>query len=170
MERHGNLFEDIASVGNLLAAERAAFHGKRRRPAPVGFRYDLEPNFFELHDELQSGTYQLGAYRAFGIHDPKKRLISAAPYRNRVVHHAVSRVAEPIFDRSFISDSCANRIGKGTHKVLDRATEFCHRWGLRSRLLQGMVFTRLLRPIGTTTEGISDVEDLILIGATHGKI
>jgi retron-type reverse transcriptase len=128
MKRHGNLFERIASFENLLAAERAAYRGKRQRPAPAGFHYDLEPNLFVLHDELQSGTYQPGAYRAFWIHDPKKRLISAAPYQDRVVHHAVCRVVEPIFDRSFIFDSYANRLGKGTHKAVDRATEFCRRW------------------------------------------
>ncbi len=128
MKRHGNLFEKIASFENLLEAERAAFRGKRRRPAAAGFHHDLESNLLQLHDELLSGTYQPGAYRAFWIHDPKKRLISAAPYRDRVVHHAVCRVVEPILDRTFIFDSFANRLGKGTHKAVDRATAFCRRW------------------------------------------
>lgn len=128
MKRHGKLFEQIAAFDNLLAAEKRALQGKRHRPDPARFHHDLEPNLFELHDELHSGAYQPGPYRTFWIHDPKKRLISAAPYRDRVVHHAVCRIVEPIFDRTFIFDSYANRIGKGTHKALDRATAFCRRW------------------------------------------
>ena len=128
MKRHGNLFDKIASFENLLAAEKAALRSKRRRPDPAAFHFDLEPNLFELHDELQSGTYRPGEYRSFWIRDPKRRLISAAPYRDRVVHHAVCRVVEPIFDRSMIFDSYANRMAKGTHKALNRATEFCRRW------------------------------------------
>ncbi len=128
MKRDGNLFDRIASFENLLAAEKAALRSKRSRPASAGFHFDLEPNVFILLDELHSGSYQPGAYRSFWIHDPKKRLISAAPYRDRVVHHAICRVVEPLFDRTFIFDSYANRVGKGTHKALDRATEFCRRW------------------------------------------
>ena len=128
MKRHGNLFEKIASFENLLSAERTAYRGKRRRPVSARFHYDLEPNLFMLHAELHEDTYQPGPYRAFWIHDPKRRLISAAPYRDRVVHHAICRVVEPIFDRAMIFDSYANRLGKGTHKALDRATQFCRRW------------------------------------------
>lgn len=128
MKRHGNLFDQIVSFENLLAAERAAYRGKRRRPDPAAFHYHLEENLLLLQQELQTGSYQPGEYRMFWIHDPKRRLISAAPYRDRVVHHALCRVVEPIFDRSFIFDSYANRLGKGTHRALDRATEFCRRW------------------------------------------
>jgi len=117
MKRHGNLFDKIASFENLLAAEKAALRSKRRRPDPAAFHFDLEPNLFELHDELQSGTYRPGEYRSFWIRDPKRRLISAAPYRDRVVHHAVCRVVEPIFDRTMIFDSYANRMGKGTNRL-----------------------------------------------------
>jgi hypothetical protein len=85
MKRYGNLFDRIASYENLLAAARAAYRGKRQRPGPAGFHYDLESNLLVLHEELQSGSYSPGAYRAFWIYDPKKRLISAAPYQDRVV-------------------------------------------------------------------------------------
>jgi retron-type reverse transcriptase len=128
MKRHGNLFEQIASFPNLLAAERSALRGKRSRSAPAAFHFDLEPNLFELHADLHEDSYQPGAYRSFWIFDPKRRLISAAPYRDRVVHHAVCRIVEPVFDRTFIADSYANRNGKGTHKAIDRASGFCRRW------------------------------------------
>jgi len=128
MKRHGNLFDSIASFQNLLLAAERAYRGKRRRRIPADFQYHLERNLFQLEDELRSASYQPGPYRAFWIFDPKKRLISAAPYRDRVVHHALCRVIEPLFDRTFIADSFANRIGKGTHRALNRATEFCRRW------------------------------------------
>jgi len=128
MRRVGGLFERITSFENLLAAARAAYRGKRFLPAPAEFQHGLEPNLLELQEELRSGGYWPGAYHAFWIHDPKRRLISAAPYRDRVVHHAVCRVVEPIFDRTFIFDSYANRLGKGTHRALARCTAFCRRW------------------------------------------
>jgi hypothetical protein len=62
MKRHGKLFESIASFENLLAAERAAYRGKRRRPAAAGFHFDLEPNLFLLHAELHEGSYERGMF------------------------------------------------------------------------------------------------------------
>jgi retron-type reverse transcriptase len=77
-----------------------------------------------MQRELRSGTYTLGSYRHFHIQDPKPRKISAAPFRDRVVHHAVVNVLEPIYERRFIYDSYACRKGKGTHRALDRAQLF----------------------------------------------
>ena len=73
-------------------------------------------------------TYQPGPYHSFYIRDPKHRLISAAPFRDRVVHHALCNVIEPIFERTFIGDSYANQVGKGTHRALDRAQAFARRY------------------------------------------
>ena len=67
-------------------------------------------------------------YDSFYIHEPKRRLISAAPFRDRVVHHALCNVIEPIFERSFIHDSYANRVGKGNHRALDRAQFYARRY------------------------------------------
>jgi RNA-directed DNA polymerase len=72
--------------------------------------------------------YRPGPYDSFYIHDPKHRLISAAPFRDRVVHHALCNLMEPLFERSFIHDSYANRVGKGTHRALDRAQAFARRY------------------------------------------
>jgi len=129
MKRHAGLFDRITDFDNLLAAGQAAYRGKRLRSEPARFHYHLEPNLLQLRRELLAGTYQPGAYRSFWIHDPKRRLISAAPFRDRVVHHALCRVIEPIFDRTFIFDSYANRQGKGTHRALERATHACRRFG-----------------------------------------
>ena len=81
-----------------------------------------------LQEELLNKTYRPGPYHSFYIHEPKKRLISAAPFRDRVVHHALCWLTEPIFERRFIDDSYANRVGKGTHRALDRCTYFSRRY------------------------------------------
>jgi retron-type reverse transcriptase len=81
----------------------------------------------EIEQELQDGTYQPGDYHSFRIEKPKKRLVNAAPFRDRVVHHALMNVIEPLFERQFIFDSYANRKGKGTHAALDRCTYFLRR-------------------------------------------
>lgn len=87
----------------------------------AAFEYHLEDNLLDLQQELEDGSYRPGAYASFYIHEPKRRLISAAPFRDRVVHHALCNLIEPIFERSFIDDSYANRIGKGTHRAINRA-------------------------------------------------
>ncbi len=81
-------------------------------------------NLVRLQDELAAGTYRPGPYASFLIHEPKQRLISAAPFRDRVVHHALCQVIEPAFEASFIQHSYANRVGKGTHRCLAQ----CQAW------------------------------------------
>ncbi len=127
MKRHGGLFDAIASFKNLLAASYESRRRKRLRPDVVAFHHDLESNLLDLRHQLLGRTYRPGPHRTFYIRDPKPRLISAAPYRDRVVHHALCRVIEPIFDRSFIHDCYANRKHKGTHRALDRCTAFARR-------------------------------------------
>lgn len=83
-----------------------------------------ERELWRLHHELAAGTYRPGPYRSFRIFDPKERLISAAPFRDRVVHHALCAVVAPIWERSFIHDNYANRTGKGAHAAIHRAQGF----------------------------------------------
>ena len=99
------MYARICSWDNLRTAHRNAARGKRGKPAAAAFEYYLADNLLDLQDELESQTYQPGAYHSFYIHDPKHRLISAAPFRDRVVHHALCSVIEPVFERSFIYDS-----------------------------------------------------------------
>ena len=82
---------------------------------------------------MQTRRYRPGPYRHFFIHEGKRRKISAAPFRDRVVHHALCNVIEPAFERRFIFDSYANRVGKGTHRAVDRLQQFArrHRYVLR---------------------------------------
>ncbi|MCP5097553.1 MAG: RNA-dependent DNA polymerase, partial [Chloroflexi bacterium] len=128
MKTYKNLYPQLSSFANLDTAWRKARKGKRGKQAVARFEFDLETNLLQLERELQDKTYQPGAYRSFFIHDSKKRKISAAPFRDRVVHHALCNVLEPIYERKFIHDSYANRLGKGTHRALDRAQSFARQY------------------------------------------
>ena len=124
MNRYGNLWQQITDFENLFIATRQAQRGKRFRSNVLAFNYRLEQNLAQIQQELQSQIYQPGAYRSFRIFEPKPRLISAAPYRDRIVHHALCNVIAPIFERTFVADSYANRLGFGTHRALQRFTAF----------------------------------------------
>jgi retron-type reverse transcriptase len=77
---------------------------------------------------LLDGSYRPGPYRTFWINDPKPRQISAAAFRDRVVHHALTRVLEPIFERRFTDYSFAARKGFGQHRALRLARDACRRY------------------------------------------
>ena len=127
MKTHKNLWPAVTSFQNLLLAARRAQRGKRFRRSTAEFNFNLESELLLLRRELLDRTYEPGPYRTFYIHEPKKRLISAAPYRDRVVHHAVCNVIEPLFERGFIDDSYACRVGKGTHAAVDRFQGYLRR-------------------------------------------
>ena len=128
MKRHGNLWPQITNFGNLVSAARKAQLCKRFREDVLRFNYDLERNLHTIRAELVEKTYQPGEYKRFVIYEPKRRLISAAPYRDRVVHHALCNIIEPIFDRTFIGSCYANRRGKGTHKALGHLVGLARRF------------------------------------------
>ncbi|MBM3727546.1 MAG: RNA-dependent DNA polymerase [Acidobacteria bacterium] len=128
MKRVGNLWSEVTSWANLLASAHAAARGKRTRPDVARFLANLEPNLCQLKRELLDGSYQPGEYRTFEIRDPKPRMISAAPFRDRVVHHALTRVLEPVFERRFTANSFASRKGFGQHAALRRAKAACARY------------------------------------------
>ena len=119
------LFGTVCSTANLhRAAARTLARGRRFSRPGAAFALRLEERVAVLHDELSSGSYRHGRYALFTVRDPKVRTIAAAGVRDRVVHHAVHDVIEPLLDRSFIFDSYACRRGKGTHRAVDRAHRF----------------------------------------------
>lgn len=124
MRSYSNLYGEITSFQNLLKASRLAQRGKRFKNATAFFNLKLEKELWRLHEDLKTKRYKPGRYHQFTIYEPKKRLISAAPYRDRVVHHAIHNVLFPIFDKTFIDDSFATRIGKGTHAAIDKLQNF----------------------------------------------
>jgi hypothetical protein len=129
MKRHGQLFEQFAGFSNLLAAARKARSGSGRKRETQWFGFHLEPELFRLQEELRSGIYQPQPYRYFEIRDPKERTISVADFRDRVVHHALINLLEPVYERCFIFDSYATRKGKGTHRAIERAQYFLRKTG-----------------------------------------
>lgn len=105
---------DVASWENLRRASRTAARGKRRRPDVEAWLLREESELLRLREELLSGSYQPGPYRLFTIFEPKRREIAAAPFRDRVVHHALCQWMAPVLERRFIARSFSCQMGKGT--------------------------------------------------------
>jgi len=124
MHREKNLFVKIIAFDNLYRAFVGASHGKRDRPEVREFEYHLEPRLWEIRRRLEAGSYPWGAYRRFRITDPKNREIRAAPFGDRVVHHALFNVLDPIVRRGFIADTYACIPGRGTHLAVQRYRDF----------------------------------------------
>ncbi|MGE3152975.1 MAG: reverse transcriptase domain-containing protein [Nitrospiraceae bacterium] len=120
MTRLDDMWLRVVSFENLLAAYRKARRGKGSNRPVAEFGLHLERELFLLQRELEDGTYRPGAYRLFTIYERKPRVIAAAPFRDRVVHHAIMNVIESPIDRTFIADSYACRPGKGVHAAVDR--------------------------------------------------
>lgn len=107
-------FARLCAWENLLLAWRNAARGKRGTASVARFEHRLEEGLVDLRRALLAGTYRPGQYVHFHIREPKPRKISAAPFQDRVVHHALCNVIEPRFERLFMPESYANRTGKGT--------------------------------------------------------
>lgn len=133
-KRHNNLFAEIANFAALREATRRAALGKRRKSGPAAFLANSEKNILRIERALQAGTWVGCGYTEIELHEPKRRIVSAAPFRDRVVHHALCAVVGPIFERGFIDDTFANRRGKGTHRAVARFETFRnqHRYVLRA--------------------------------------
>ncbi len=133
MKTFRHLYPQIIAFGSLHAAFTKARRGKRDRAEVAAFEFDLERNLLELQAELADHSYRPGPYRNFYIRERKLRLISAAPFRDRVVHHALCAALDPIWEPRFIYDTYACRPGKGTHRAVDRCQHFArgHRYVLQ---------------------------------------
>lgn len=133
-----NLWPQVISWENLLAAWHRCRRHKRYRAEAVRFDFAWESHLLQLQRELTDGTYQPGGYRNFYVLEPKRRKISAAPFRDRIVHHAVVGVLEPLYERRFLYDSYACRKGKGTHRAIDRAQDYLrkHQFFLKTDIVR----------------------------------
>lgn len=119
MRKNFNLFNNICSAQNLFSAWDEFKVGKGKKLDVLEFEKRLEQNIFKLHRDLCNQTYQHGPYEGFYISDPKRRHIHKATVRDRILHHAVFRELNPVFEPAFISNSFSCRIGKGTHKGVE---------------------------------------------------
>lgn len=127
MKRADNLFEQITDYNNLRLAYLKALKGKRFTPAAIIFDLNADKNLYRIKNQLENGTYVFGNYWQFKIYDPKERTITAATFENRIVHHAIMNVLEPIFERQFIFHTYACRKGKGSHKAIKYAQNCCRK-------------------------------------------
>ncbi len=116
--------EQVIARDNMRLAFWKAARGKRVRPDAARFAIRLGENLEALSQDLAAGTYTVGPYHQFTIHDPKERLITAPCFRDRVLHHALLNVCEPVFDRFLIDDTFACRRGKGRNAAVERAVSF----------------------------------------------
>jgi len=162
------MFEKIYSIENLYEATRNAVRSKRDREDIAEFLFHLEENIDMLHTELKTKSYHHGEYQLFDISDPKKRTISKAKVRDRVVHHAVHDMIYPAIDKSFIYDSYSCRIGKGTHRAIKRVQKWCRTYKYAVHLDIVQYFNSIDRGILRTllTKWIKDEDVLWLLNET----
>ena len=125
MENYANnIFILVCSYGNLELAFTKARKGKTLKPYVIKFEKNLKANLIMLRNELLLHTYKPRPLETFIIRDPKTRKISKSDFRDRVVHHALCNVIEPLFEKKFIFDNYANRISKGAFKAIERFDYF----------------------------------------------
>ena len=124
MKRLNNLWEQVTSFDNLLLAYRKARKGKRSREEVARFGLQMDKELIRIQAKLRKQTWLPGEYRIFTIYERKPRQISAAPFRDRVVHHALMNVVEPLLDKRFIFDTYACRQGHGVHLAVKRYQEW----------------------------------------------
>ncbi len=129
-----NLWPQFSSFENLWHAYKAARRGKRARPAVAAYELAAETRLLRLQERLEDRSYQPGAYRTFVIQEWKRRRVSAAPFEDRIVHHALCQVIEPIWEARFIHDSYACRKHKGTLAAIDRAQHFVRAYHYAAQL------------------------------------
>jgi RNA-directed DNA polymerase len=122
------LWPAICSFDNLLWAYKKARRGKRHRDVVALFELEREDNLCALQQEMRDLSYQPGPYRQFTIYDKKARVISAAPFRDRVLQHALMNVLEPLLDSEFIPHCYACRKGKGVHAAVDQYQHWAQRY------------------------------------------
>jgi hypothetical protein len=124
MKRVGYLIDDIVDMNNLYLAYYKAKRRKNYNNAIYEYEKNLQVNLTVLKNEILSSKIKTGNYNYFKIYDPKERIICAAPFEQRVMHHALMNVCHTYFEKKQIFDSYACRIGKGTYSALERAKQF----------------------------------------------
>ena len=133
MKRVDNIFDEMISVDNLHEAMLMASKHKLDHKGVKDFVDNEEEELQSLHDDLVNGTYVMGKYHEFYVFDPKKRLIMALPFRDRVAQWAIYRVINPIFDKRFIDTSYACRKGKGLHAAISDTRRMAHNMSISNK-------------------------------------
>lgn len=154
MKRIGDIWQLIISFENLLAAFFKARKGKSASTDVAQFSLELETRLLELQHELQTGSYRPGKYRLFTIYERKPRLIAAAPFRDRIVHHALMNILEPKMDPGLIYDTYACRKGKGVHAAVERYQQWSRRYSYVLKMDIARYFGTQRVPLWIPTETV----------------
>ena len=125
MKRASNLINEITDLKNLYEAFYKATKKKQEKPEVEAYRKKLNKNLKQLQNEINTGNIAIGNYHYFTIYEPKERLICAASFPERVLHHAIINVCHPFFESKQISESYATRLEKGTYKAVEKAKYNC---------------------------------------------
>ena len=128
MKRAGNLFDSVLDMENLRLAFWKASRGKRAREDQRAYAADLDAELARLRRGLADGTYPVGVYRRFTVYEPKERVVCAAAFRERVLHHALMNVLEPWIEKWLVFDTYACRKGKGQLAAVGRALGFARKY------------------------------------------
>lgn len=124
MKRYNNLFDKIVSLDNLYLADKKARRNKSNRKDIKEFDQNKEESLKKLQQDLINGTYKTSEYNTFIIREPKERLIFRLPYYpDRIVHHAVMNIMEPIWVSIFIKDTYSCIKHRGIHEALHNVKE-----------------------------------------------
>lgn len=137
VDTYRNLYATLCSYDNLRMAFINARKRKTLKEYVIEFEGDLDNNLKQLKQELETFTYVPRPLTTFIVRDPKTRKISASHFRDRVVHHALCNIMEPILSRNFIYDSFANQKGKGTHQAIFRFEQFLRKVKAQKSELHG---------------------------------
>lgn len=129
-----SLKNQILLFENFQEAFLRAARGKNAEKKVILFRQNLDKNLLKIIEELRNDEFQFGKYHFFTVFDPKKRVICAASFPERVVFHALMRICHPYFERYQVFDSYASRIGKGTYAALERAKFFARKYQFFAKL------------------------------------
>ncbi|MBR1808209.1 MAG: hypothetical protein IJ776_02325 [Paludibacteraceae bacterium] len=134
MKREGYIIEQAADMDNLRLAFHQAQCGKSGKQEVIRFREHLERNLLQLRKNLLEGKVLVGDYKLFRIYDPKERVVCAASFEERVMHHALMNVCAPRFEGHFINTTYANRKGKGAYKALETAHQAMGKYGYVAKM------------------------------------
>ena len=137
MKTYKNLYNKLCTTENLNLAYEKARKGKSQKDSVIEFDKNIKENLEQLQKELINFTYQPKPLKKFIVRDPKTRTIHASAFRDRIVHHMLVNILEPIFEKIFIYDSFASRKDKGTHLAIARFDKFKRKVSLNGCAAQG---------------------------------
>ena len=128
MKRSNLGLDVISDVGNLYAAFHSASRGKADHPAVRSYADDLDRRTASLRQRIMAARVQAGPMTSFWINDPKRRLIHAPCFEDRVLHHAVMAQVGPVLERALVFDTYACRVGKGALAAVKRCQDHARRY------------------------------------------